>query len=714
MKLYQEEGADFDSLLNDDSGGNGGGSSTSNGQSDTTDSGDSSSTAGDSSSSAGDTFITDFVYPSISPSKLPTSGPTVSSTSIAITTEQNTATSSPTQASISDEVMVIAAPTPFPSIPGPVGSNAVEDELDNSNEGLATPTSPSISDEAVVAQPTPNPIVPGSVDPNPVEGDLDNSNEGLATPTVPSLSDEAVVSQPTPNPAVAPMSGNGIGGADPVSQNSPESEVVPTTDSSSNNFISEGSGWGSGNTALAPNTDASEPTLSNNQGFTQYGAPPAPISMSSPTPMPTLPMPTLSPTKQDCGWGGLFCLSDSNTEVFKQRELFVVSLVWGLRPTKQVSSLWTVKKDQSSSDYKDEEMDDDSIKGSNLIDPSEPHIQEWLLEIITLARADAGLRVNDEVTWIEALRDFAVETGIGFPLPKELFIGTIQLMKSQSSFFRALVKREIATDSPGITGDFLYTSISVLSEVPMTEGSWSTKALEQWTNFTEYVNEILPDDMPPMLPQSTTFLEAQRTKATVDSTVTTYFVANGLCLLVILLFTQNILLTVMIMTTLLLIFLCLGGLLFNVFLIEFGPVEALGVSIFVGLSANYSLHIAHAYHRSDINERKAKIQRTSFIIGSPIIASALSTIGGSAFLFACRSWLLIELGILICSIIALSLFFSMLFLMAWLAMFGPLPRQLKCDEQKNGHGLIHSWDFKNIIFWIPMCSKNRDKDGDNP
>ena len=82
-----------------------------------------------------------------------------------------------------------------------------------------------------------------------------------------------------------------------------------------------------------------------------------------------------------------------------------------------------------------------------------------------------------------------------------------------------------------------------------------------------------------------------------------------------------------------LIFLCLGGLLFFIFNLPFGPVEALGVSIFIGLSANYSLHVVHAFHTSNKNDRQKKVEDAIFSVGSPIVASALSTIGGSIFLF---------------------------------------------------------------------------------
>merc|ERR1719282_411421 len=162
----------------------------------------------------------------------------------------------------------------------------------------------------------------------------------------------------------------------------------------------------------------------------------------------------------------------------------------------------------------------------------------------------------------------------------------------------------------------------------------------------------------------------------------------------------------MVMISLILILLCFAGLIFFVFQIEFGPVESLGVSIFVGLSANYLLHTAHAYHKSNYNERHVKIQQAVFLTGSPILWSAFSTIGGSAFLFACRTWLLTELGILICTIIALSLLFSIGFLLALLSFCGPLP--LPPDD--GGHLNLHTWDLMIIITKL-YKSLHRGNDG---
>ena len=228
---------------------------------------------------------------------------------------------------------------------------------------------------------------------------------------------------------------------------------------------------------------------------------------------------------------------------------------------------------------------------------------------------------------------------------------------------------------------------------PLNHFSWI--AVKEWTNFTNFINsDMVPEAA--LSIQSDAFLDSLRTTAIVDSTASSYFFANGLFLVVILLFTGNLLLTLMVMTSLILVLICVAGVIFAIYDINFGPVESLGVSIFVGLSSNYLLHIAHAYHTSNIKERSVKIQRAVFLVGSPILWSALSTIGGSAFLFACRTWLLTELGLLICTVIALSLMFSCGFLLAFLSITGPLPLSI---------GNLHTCDLLAIFYYLPCLRK---------
>jgi len=388
--------------------------------------------------------------------------------------------------------------------------------------------------------------------------------------------------------------------------------------------------------------------------------------------------------------------SNSGTELIR-RETIHVNLIWGVESYDDDSNLWTISKDpimRSSFDDKNEEG------FSSNFDLSEPRTQEWLLEVVEMSRNDPELHIReDKLTWIEILRDFAIEAGVGFPIPKHLFYGSLNLLKNKNYSFGKLIESQIGTSSVGLTGEFTFASVTLMVDALQIDPTLLSETVyHQWTSFAEKVNGLKPSDISPVYVQSRIFLDAYRVEATINSTVTTWFVANGLCLLVILLFIQNIALSIMVMGTILLILFCLGGLLFAVFRIPFGPVEALGVSIFIGLSANYSLHVVHAYHYSKKSDRNDKIKEAIFAVGSPIVASALSTIGACAFLFGCRTWVFIELGVLICSVTAMALLYSMVFLFSWLNVAGPLP----FDQYDNNHSL-HRWDLK-VLCWIP-CQK---------
>jgi len=446
-------------------------------------------------------------------------------------------------------------------------------------------------------------------------------------------------------------------------------------------------------------TPSSYPTLSPASTTGGIG-----VGSISNLPAPRItPLPTSSPTKSSITTPSVSVETSlkptlssnqipTSSEVnnFQKREYYWVSMVWGMKTIPIDHNVWIIK--DKSQDNKAQFID-------SQVDPSDEFIQEWLLEIVTLARNDAvSLSLHPQLVWIEALKDFAVETGVGFPIPKELFIGLVERLKSSSAYFRKLVEREIGSANPGIAGEYLYTSVTFLSEVPLSADT-SDEALKMWTIFTESVNDHIPEHLPHIDVQSDAFLDSLRTTAIVDSTVSTYFVANGLFLLVVLLFSHNLIMTLVIMLSLIAIFFCCGGFIFNIFQIEFGPVESLGVSIFVGLSSNYLLHIAHAYHKCNIIKRNVKIQRAVFVAGSPILWSAISTMGGSAFLFACRTWLLTELGILICTVIGLSLIFSLGFLLAVLACIGPLP--IASDDGKYQN--LHSFDLMSIFKLLSKC-----------
>ncbi len=281
-----------------------------------------------------------------------------------------------------------------------------------------------------------------------------------------------------------------------------------------------------------------------------------------------------------------FVPQPTSDDGLRRRETIQVKLIWGVATTGKKLNLWMTNTEDKSS-----EMQNGESKPLNLADPN---TQQWLLEVVEMAKSKPHLFVRaDKLTWIERLKDFAKYAGVQFPIPEHLFSTYVQLFKLKDPSFAKLIQNAIGTNAPGLGGDYTFTSVTMMVDMVENEKaaqniSISEKIYTEWTEFAQEANELAPSDIPDVVSQSSIFLDAYRVEATIDSTLVTWFVANGLCLLVILVFIQNLALSFMVMVTIILILFCLGGLLFAIYRVPFGPVEALGVSIFIGLSANYS------------------------------------------------------------------------------------------------------------------------------
>ena len=129
---------------------------------------------------------------------------------------------------------------------------------------------------------------------------------------------------------------------------------------------------------------------------------------------------------------------------------------------------------------------------------------------------------------------FADEVGIAFPVPSNLFVGYLNLLKTQSAAFRALIETKLGTASPGLAGGFFFASETLQADALVSEDSLSGNALESWTNFAGLVNMETPPGVPNVHAQSDAFLNAYRSEQTITSTITTWFFANEVCFAIIL------------------------------------------------------------------------------------------------------------------------------------------------------------------------------------
>lgn len=117
---------------------------------------------------------------------------------------------------------------------------------------------------------------------------------------------------------------------------------------------------------------------------------------------------------------------------------------------------------------------------------------------------------------------------------------------------------------------------------------------------------------------------------------------------------------------------------------KIGALEAISITMLVGLSVDFILHISEAYSKSvcatPSNRAMEAIQR----MGSPVVAAAITTIIACMPLVTATILVLKFFGIVVASSIALSVVFGLYFLAPMLMVMGPR----KCAHTMSSFGWI--------------------------
>jgi len=159
------------------------------------------------------------------------------------------------------------------------------------------------------------------------------------------------------------------------------------------------------------------------------------------------------------------------------------------------------------------------------------------------------------------------------------------------------------------------------------------------------------------------------------STLTAFAGSMLISLLAVSLFTRNILLATYVCLNILLVVGMLSGFLLNIMQYEFGVVEAIGATIFVGMSVDYCLHLAHGYHEAEGETAAQKMKQSLVFLGPSIMGGALTTIAGCCFLIPCKILFFRKLGVVLVSNSIFSVTFTFTFLAPLFFIAGPVKLQ---------------------------------------
>jgi hypothetical protein len=298
----------------------------------------------------------------------------------------------------------------------------------------------------------------------------------------------------------------------------------------------------------------------------------------------------------------------------------------------------------------------------------------------------AGDPVTDaQLTWIRMQTGFGIDSLLGmglvvavgstnstaFPIAHELVSVTIDdffNVKQHSRLYRA----DVGTNGRDYSGDIIYVRQRLVINVPGdTDLHELENEYEKWASFVEARNRAAPPGAK-MIIDSPWITRMFAELSIVGSTFRTLSLSVSGCFVIVLIFTRDWLLSIY---TILTTILSMSSLLFFIVCVlgwEFGAVQVIGFTTFVGLAVDYTVHTSHAYQMSDKPDRRSRVTDALKHAGTAIVGGAFTTGGATVFLLPCLIVPFYQLGVMLILNTAITVFLTFFFLMPVLMLCGPM------------------------------------------
>eukprot|EP00435_Cladocopium_sp_Y103_P042865 s1826_g11.t4 len=329
----------------------------------------------------------------------------------------------------------------------------------------------------------------------------------------------------------------------------------------------------------------------------------------------------------------------------------------------------------------------------------QPQVQSWILDVCHMAKnkTDNLLVRTDVPCWIESWRDYVEAVGGSFPIAqRSLASEALQAFFHQDA--AEYFQEDLGMTEDNFGGQPTFVVLRFFVNLPKNDGvSRLQLARNQWGDFVMDINRRAPTAAGEALMVSHAWTKTEMEETILSNTGMSFFLSIGIAVASVLAFSHNLVIGFYVLLTIVLEVCPLFGFLFGVVGFEFGAIEAVGAVIFVGMSVDYCLHMAHGYHVAPRATRRDKMQVTMVNLGPSILGGAFTTAAATVFLLPCRIVLFVKLGTMLVANTILSLLYTYFFLAPLLIVAGPL--------EDDGS---FSWLGKKVFSWL-CSSRCRDE-----
>jgi len=292
-------------------------------------------------------------------------------------------------------------------------------------------------------------------------------------------------------------------------------------------------------------------------------------------------------------------------------------------------------------------------------------------EQVALLASETGLDVDALISMGLVVPVAGASFTAAFPIPQTLVSEKIEEFFNVGRL-RKLYAADVGTVGLGYLGSVTYVrqrlAINVPSDANLQE---LEEEYQKWVSFVEARNMAAPLGGK-MIIVSPWIIRLLAELDVVSSTLRTISMSVCGCFVIVAIFTRDWLLSLYTVLTTVMSILSLLFFIVCVFRWEFGAIQVIGFTTFIGLAVDYTVHTVHAYQMSDKPDRRSRVTDVLKHAGVAIVGGAFTTGGATVFLLPCLILPFFQLGVMLILNTTITVCLTFFFLMPALMICGPM------------------------------------------
>ena len=338
--------------------------------------------------------------------------------------------------------------------------------------------------------------------------------------------------------------------------------------------------------------------------------------------------------------------------------------------------MWGIKADTSSTllAYINPYFKYNAFIVNRNFDVSDPEAQKFLADVCyELSSSPLVHKVKDRMCVMAEFSKYLRTRRIRFPVERHDAIGFDDLF---ADYLAATNARVMHAGLVGFAKHnkcvMRYTGIAIRAEFKKSTGAWDMlDTYDKWVRIQKRLEFFAPASVGAAILVSDQFVRMATLVEAIMSTALSIWIACVLVVLVVVLCTGSLQMACLILLNLLCIVAFVVALISNNGM-EFGAIEAIALTVLIGMSCDYCLHLSDTILTGRSKSRSKRVVAAISHLGPTIISAAGTSLLASVITAAfCYILILSNFGLIMCFSICSGVLFGLFFFCPICILFGP-------------------------------------------